>query len=172
MTIDFLIPPSRSDDVGGKIRNIEKDFAALIAPGLHLAFQDRVQVPLHGRTIQGETAKRKIWICGAGAFIILKALAFAARGENKDAYDLYYVLRNYGAGVKDVAARLKPILGDDYARQAIDILRRDFSDHEALGPRRVAMFLYGNPDEAVQADVVGFVADLLQQCGAFYNPAS
>jgi hypothetical protein len=164
VTIDFLIPPSRSGDVGGKIRNIEKDFAALIAPGLHLAFQDRVQVALRGRTIHGETANRKVWICGAGAFVILKALAFEARGEYKDAYDLFYVLRNFGRGVEDVITRLRPLLDDDYTRQAIKILRRDFSAPDALGPRRVAMFLYGKQDEALQADVVGFVGGLLQKC--------
>ena len=32
-------------------------------------------------------------MCGPGAFVVLKALAFRDRGEPKDAYDLVYVLR-------------------------------------------------------------------------------
>jgi hypothetical protein len=47
-------------------------------------------------------------VCGAGAFVILKALAFRIRDENKDAYDLYYLLRNFGRGVADGAAELRP----------------------------------------------------------------
>ncbi len=92
VTVDFLIQPSLSDDVGGKLRDIEQDFAAVIAPGLHLAFQDRTKVTLSGQTIKGERATREIWICGPGAYVVLKALAFDLRGENKDTYDLFYVV--------------------------------------------------------------------------------
>jgi hypothetical protein len=35
----------------------------------------------------------------ADAYVVLKALAFDSRGENKDAYDLFYVVRNYGVGL-------------------------------------------------------------------------
>jgi hypothetical protein len=34
--------------------------------------------------------------------VVLKALAFKNRGENKDAYDLVYLLRHFGKGVDDV----------------------------------------------------------------------
>ena len=50
VTVDFLIPPSTESDEGGTIRSIEADFAAIIAPGLALAFQDRDRVTLEGRT--------------------------------------------------------------------------------------------------------------------------
>ena len=120
-------------------------------------------MPLSGNTFLGEQATRELWVCGAGAYIVLKALAFADRGENKDAYDLFYVIRNFGAGVVDVADALRPLLGDASAVQALEILRRDFLDHNAVGPRRVAEFLTSGPDDALQADVVGFVGELLAQ---------
>src|SRR6478735_6079689 len=41
VTVDFLIAPSLPNDKPGGVRNIEQDFAAIIAPGLHLAFLDR-----------------------------------------------------------------------------------------------------------------------------------
>jgi hypothetical protein len=72
--------------------------------GLKLGFQDRRRVRIEGKTIFGETAAREVWVCGPGAFVVLKALVFLGRGENKDAYDLYYLVRNSGAGVEDVAA--------------------------------------------------------------------
>ncbi len=164
VTIDFLIQPTLSEDAGGKIRNIEADFAAVIAPGLHLAFRDRQRVTLAGSTIMGEIATREVWVCGPGAYVVLKALAFGSRGENKDAYDLFYVVRNFGSGVEDVAACLKPLLADPAASQAIAIIRRDFLDHDGIGPRRVAEFLTGEPDDAIQADVVGFIDLLLELC--------
>ena len=162
--MDFVIPPSRDDDEGGKIRHIEKDFGAVITPGLHLGFQDRQKVPMVGSTILGEKARRDIWVCGPGAFLVLKALAFGSRGENKDAYDLYYVIRNYGSGIVDVLAHLNPILPDRDTQKALRILHRDFSDPDAVGPRRVAQFLYAAPSDELQADVAGFVRELLREC--------
>ena len=164
VTVDFLIPPSRDTDQGGRLRDIEKDFAAIISPGLKLAFQDRRRVRIDGKTIFGENASREVWVSGPGAFVVLKALAFKGRGENKDAYDLYYLVRNFGEGIEDVAASLRPLLGDAEAKQAIEVLHSDFLDHNGTGPRRVADFLLGQPDDEIQADVVGFIKRMLDLC--------
>lgn len=162
VTLDFLIPPTSEGEQGGTIRSLEGDFAALITPGLGLAFLDTRRVTLSGVTIFGERATRDVWVCGPGAYVVLKALAVRNRGENKDAYDLYYVLRNYGAGVRDVASALRPFLIDQAAIQAIAVLRADFLDHQGIGPRRVAEFVFGGPNDTLQADVVGFVGEFLR----------
>ncbi len=165
VTVDFLIPPSLDDDRGGELRHIEQDLAAVITPGLHLAFKDKQEVPLEGATLLGEKASRHIWICGPGAFVVLKALAFDQRGENKDAYDLYFVIRNYGSGVNDVYSHLAPLLNKVETKKALEILSRDFSEPDLIGPSRVAQFLYQSPQANLQADVVGFVRELLIKCG-------
>jgi hypothetical protein len=165
VTVDFVIPPSLDADQGGQIRHIEKDFAAVITPGLHLAFKDRQRLSLRGTTILGEKADREIWVCAPGAFVVLKALAFGTRGENKDAYDIYYVIRNYGSGVDEVLDHLNPILHEQETQKAIQILRRDFFDPDEVGPRRVAEFLYRAPNHELQADVAGFVRAMLRKCG-------
>jgi len=164
VTIDFVIPASLVNNVGGKLRHIEKDFAAVITPGLQLAFRDRQKISIKGKTILGGRASRPIWVCGPGAFVVLKALAFGTRAENKDSYDLYYIIRNYGNGVEDVYKCLAPLLDDQDALRALEILKRDFSDPDKIGPLAVAEFLYRGPNDDLQADVVGFVAELLRKC--------
>lgn len=64
VTLDFLIAPTRPDDRGGALRDIQPDFAAIIAPGLHLAFAERQRVALTGRTIMNEDAERSVWVSG------------------------------------------------------------------------------------------------------------
>lgn len=161
VTIDFLIQPTLEGDKGGKLRDLEPDFAASIAPGLRCAFRDRTQVTLEGKTLFGEKATRNIWVCDAGAYVVLKALAFNSRGENKDTYDLYYVVRNYCAGPTEVVSKLQPLLDDADAQRAVTILKRDFSEPDAVGPMRVAAFVTGGKDGQLQADVVGFIGQLL-----------
>ena len=163
ITVDFLIPPPVEKEAqAGKLQPIEADFAALIIPGLELAFRDRRKVTITGTTLFGEKATREIWVCGPGAYIVLKALAFRNRGENKDAYDLYYLVRNYGSGVADVVAHLRPLLDSERAQQALQILREDFSEPDGVGPMRVSMFLESDRNEEILADVSGFIINLLE----------
>ena len=164
VTVDFLIPPSLDTDKGGDLRHIEKDFAAVITPGLRLAFQDKKKVSLKGVTLKGEKAEREIWVCGPGAFIVLKALAFHQRGENKDAYDLYFVIRNYGSGIDEFCECLSPLLKEAETRSALEILSRDFVDPDSVGPSRVAQFQYNEPNPDLQADVAGYIRELLDKC--------
>jgi hypothetical protein len=160
ITVDFLVPPSRAGDRGGRIRSIQRDFAAVIAPGLAAAFRDRRLVTLAGHTIRGEVATREVWVCGPGAYVVLKALAFGLRGENKDAYDLFYVIRNYGRGPAEVAAAVDGLRDLPETAAALSVLRRDFAGLDQVGPRRVAAFL-GGPDDRLQAGVVAYVEELL-----------
>ncbi|WP_269538031.1 hypothetical protein [Cerasicoccus fimbriatus] len=162
ITVDFLIDP-RSDDPkqAGKLFHLSEDWAAIIAPGLHLAFRNFKTITLDEKTIFGERARRDIRVCGAGAFTILKALAFHYRGENKDAYDLFYLLRNYGSSPNDVAMEIQSLLDDPITGQALSFLKDDFTSIDSIGPMRTAEFLMGQPDEAIQADAHGYVDSLL-----------
>ena len=54
--VDFLIPPSLEGDRGGNLRHIETDLAAVITPGLDLAFRDRRWITLSDLTSSGEQA--------------------------------------------------------------------------------------------------------------------
>ena len=60
-----------------------------------------------------------------------------------------------------MAAELRPLLTDASAVKAMEYLRGDFANSDAIGPSRAAEFLYGRPDAAIQADAAGFVRQLL-----------
>lgn len=164
VTIDFLIPPSEKRERPGSIKHLESDFGAVVAPGLELAFRDFEIVTLSGATLKGEQATREIKVCGAGAYVVLKALAFRGRAEHKDAYDLYYLIRNYGDGVEDVAEQFHPLLPNEDCDRALKILREDFTGAEAIGVVRAAEFSLGEGerDEALQAEIAGFIGDFLR----------
>ncbi len=164
ITVDFLIQPTQSTDRGGRLRNLESGLAAIITPGLDLAFRDKKLVTIDGATVSNEAASREIWVCEAGAFVVLKALAFRGRGENKDAYDLLYILQNYGTGVKAVFDRLKPFLSDRHVQSALEILQQDFSDIDSIGIKRFAGFLGSQDDDELRADAAAAVRSLIFLC--------
>jgi hypothetical protein len=163
VTVDFLIPQTNRDEIGGTIKHLEKDFGAVITPGLELAFQDRINLSIAGTTPFGEKAERDIWVCGPGAYIILKAMAFDSRGEGKDAYDLFYVVRNFGSGHEEVLQHLLPLIQNEHGKKAIDILKRDFSNPSLVGSVRVARFIHGQPNEETQVEVAGLINQVLHR---------
>ncbi len=161
VTIDFLIGPASEADRPAGIKHLESDFGAVITPGLNLAFRDKEIVPMDGITIMGERAKRDIPVCGPGAFVILKALAFDSRGAPKDAYDLYYTIRNFSRGAEEVADRIIGLLPDTEGEKALGILGRDFTSADLVGPLRAAEFIGDTDQDVIRQDVVGFVNALL-----------
>jgi len=105
-----------------------------------------------------------MWVCGSGAFLVLKALAFRSRGENKDAYDLFYVLRNHGDGPTTVAESFRPLCDDSVARSALAIIEADFTTPDSVGAMRVAAFLAREGDATFLADVAGFAREFVRLC--------
>ncbi|MBF6618960.1 MAG: nucleotidyl transferase AbiEii/AbiGii toxin family protein [Patulibacter sp.] len=168
VTIDFLLPPIEEGQPAGRVQPLESDFAALIVAGLDLAAHERVPVELSGHTLGGERITREVPVCGPGAFVALKALAFADRVEPKDAYDLVYVLRRWPQGTADIAARLVSHANreDTTVRKALQCLANDFPDPSHVGPLRAAEFdtLRAEDLDAAAADAHGYVDDLLRAC--------
>ena len=161
VTVDFLIPPLDEARRPARIFNLEGDFGAIVSPGLDLAFKDRMIHRLEGTNVRQDRLVRDVWVCGPGALVVLKALACRGREKAKDAFDLFYVLRNYGDGPADVAARLHPWEDHTAVRRARQILESDFADETRTWPRRVARFLGMEDDAGLKADVVAFVREFL-----------
>jgi predicted nucleotidyltransferase len=168
VTVDFLLAPIEGADVGGRVLPLESDFGVLIAPGLELAFEEREEITIDGHTLKGEQVSRTIPVCGPGAFVVLKAFAFGDRGEPKDAFDLVYVIRRWPEGTGDIADRLARHAEhhSNLVTKALEILARDFSSPDLIGPLRVAEFEGATDAERdeVAADAHGFVDDLLSAC--------
>jgi hypothetical protein len=164
ITIDFLIPRSGRGPGPGKLQSLESDFAAIVTPALASAFDDYERVVIDDETITGERAKRTVKVCGPAAFVVMKAHALRLRGENKDAYDLVYLLKHYGDGTTTaVAERFRGLPVTDQVEQALTILSEEFATLDHLGARRYAEFLTGGQDAVAQADAYGYVQQLLQR---------
>lgn len=168
VTVDFLIPAENDDKrKPRRFRNLEKDFAALPTDGLMLAFEDSIEVSLSGPTTRGEmVTDKRMRVCGPGAYIVLKSIAFANGGENKDAYDLFYTIRNFGSGPEDVAKRFLALGSNEYCERAILTLKNDFCGINSVGVRRAAAFLLGETadDDDLNAEIMAYFVGFVASC--------
>jgi hypothetical protein len=133
----------------------------------------------------GGKATETVRFADVVAFLVLKALAFEDRAENKDAADLVHVMR-YAGPLEWVAQQLidrrKAGQHADAIDGALDALRRRFCDgenvegHERDGPVACAIFMHG-PDVDVserrvleQRNVSGMVTEFLRLVHAAGTP--
>jgi len=121
---------------------VVRQVSALHIPGAHLAIADHIQVALTAellddRGVAGETIR----VANIVPFIVLKALAFRDRLEEKDAYDLVYCLRYYQGGPASVAGAfahaMSTMQDEPLLAEAVEILREHFAtDDRAAGHRK------------------------------------
>jgi hypothetical protein len=129
---------------GGRVVAIagERRLSALKIPGAHLVTADYTEVPLTAALLDERgVATERVRVANIVPFIVLKALAYDDRMEEKDAYDLVYCLEHYGDGPIDVAAEFVDRLGrwpdEPLLPHALDIVRRRFvSDGQTQGVRK------------------------------------
>ncbi len=148
---------------GGKLVKLPAEARGLSAvkiPGAHLVFDDHVEVSITAELLDdGGVATEVVRVAGVVPFVLLKAIAYDDRAEEKDAYDLVYTLTNFEGGPEAVAdefADRASRAGDDRALfdRAVAALRSRFASdektegHRKDGPTGYARFLAdpGQPD--------------------------
>src|SRR5207245_1210482 len=95
---------------GGGILELagERRLSALKIPGAHLVTTDYIPVEITAELLDGRgTATETVRVAGIVPFIVLKALAYDDRFEEKDAYDVVYCLMYYDEGPTAVAAAFR-----------------------------------------------------------------
>lgn len=177
VVVDLLCDASQAD--GGQVIHLtgERRLSALAIPGVHLVVDDFFEVELTADLLDERgVATERVRVANIAPFIILKALAYDDRFEEKDAYDLVYCLTHYPGGHQRIAAQFANLLVaepvDALVVRALEILRSRFATDEATqgyrkdGPVSYARFLAdpGRPEQAArhQRDAAAVVETFLK----------
>jgi predicted nucleotidyltransferase len=159
VSIDFLTT-KYNGPVNSLMRTMEDQLSAIQVEGLGLAFKSPLRVKITGELLSGGITEQEINICRALPFVVLKALALENRGENKDAYDLVYVLKNYEGGpaklARDVTTEEK--LAESFVKARI-ILTTKFQSINRDGPVKYSLFV---DDRNRAAEAFATVQDFLE----------
>lgn len=167
--VDFLMP---RDAVIEKNRPpIIEDFAVQRADGADLALHFNELVAVRGTMPGGGTNQVEIAVCSIPALLAMKGYALNGRLKQKDAYDIYYCIRNYPGGIPSLAEACKPLLSHKSGKQGYDFVNAKFDKADGFGPTCVRKFVEDSKilgertADQWQQDAFGQVDEWLRKLG-------
>jgi hypothetical protein len=137
--IDFLAGEYEGTGKSRRTQRVQ-DMRPRKARGMDLVFDFPEKVVIHGRLPGGGEDSTAIQVASIPAFLVTKALAMKSRLKEKDAWDIYYCVRNYPGGIDALIKEFHPYLNHGLVEEAIGILSEKFSSPEAVGPVHVIAF--------------------------------
>ncbi len=141
VAVDLLTsPPPRGKGAARRHRTVQRDLAARVLEGAPLAFVHSTTMNLAGKLPSGGRLEVPIRTADVVGSIGTKGLALGRRYSEKDAYDLYALIANYGGGPVEVASLVKPFLREGLLVRGLDKVREWFGSPDAAGPAAVADF--------------------------------
>ena len=152
---------------GGKHRHQDvQEIKARKARGCDLAFELTENVKIEGTLPDGAKDSAIVRVAGIVPFLVMKAMALADRVKTKDAWDIYFCLRNYPGGIPALAEAFRPHLGNKLVQEGVSKIREKFLTADHAGPQWCADFdEITDPDERVlrTRDAFERIDDLLRR---------
>ncbi len=152
--VEFLC---ETEDVGpGRIfkpkgESLGSGLGAFNVRGAQLLTADYVEVPIEAERLDdGSRSRVTVRVANTLPYAVLKIFAFQDRHQNKDAYDLVFVLLNSDGGPRAAGAAVatSPIIGHPQVRDGLVLLAERFADANQDGPAAYANFLTTPDDDA------------------------
>lgn len=144
--IDFL-----AGEYGGtgKTHRTQKaqDVRARKARGADLVFQHSFSVKLCGKMPDGAKNEVTIKVADVVPFLVMKGMALWEKYKEKHAYDIYFTILRYPAGIQELAEVFKPFKSSQLVREGLSKIRAKFIDIDAPGPVWVVNFLEIDDEE-------------------------
>jgi hypothetical protein len=169
VVVDFLMP--RDAEIVKNNPPLISGFAVQRADGADLALRSYQLVAVAGPMPDGGTNRVEIAVCSIPALLAMKGHALAGRYKQKDAYDIYYCIRNYPGGIDALAKECQPLLAHASGELGFQHIDEKFDVFEGHGPTCVRRFvqdtdaLGGRTPEQWQQDAFGQVDALLRAMG-------
>jgi len=167
--VDFLMP--REAVIEKSRPPLIADFAVLRASGAELALRFYQMVAIEGPMPGGGRNRVEIAVCSIPALLAMKGHAIRRRHKQKDAYDIYYSIRNYPDGLDALAEACRPLLEHTGGREGYQYIDEKFDTVDGYGPTCVRQFVSetqiagGRTGDQWQQDAFGQVDAWLRALG-------
>lgn len=123
---------------------------ALKATGGNFAFDFPAQkICVEAKRPDGAMDVANVNVVAVVPYIIMKTAAMG-RGKAKDAYDIYFVIKHYIGGVKELANEFKPVEDRKLVLEMKDKLAGKFASANHAGPKDVSDFMDLEDEEEIE----------------------
>jgi hypothetical protein len=158
VVVDLLMPlgAKTKKNRPPKVPNLRVQQAS--GGGLPLRFYQEIEVS--GLMPDGRQNQVVLAVASIPAFLAMKGFALVGRNKKKDAYDIYYSVRNYEGGPQQLAQDCQPLLGFKEGLEGYKAIACKFRSGDDYGPTTVRMFLQ-------QSDALGDMSAEQVQLDAF-----
>ena len=141
--VDFLMP--RDAVIARNNPPLVNNFAVQRADGADLALKFYQMVAIDGDMPDGGRNRVRIAVASIPALLAMKGFAIANRLKRKDAYDIYYCIRNFPGGVDALVTATLPTLRVETAKEGYRLIEDKFRTVDDFGPTSVRQFVDGSP---------------------------
>jgi hypothetical protein len=117
------------------------NFAVQKADGAGVAMRSFVRHRFDGTMPDGRHNTVELRVASIPALLVMKGYALVGRDKHKDAYDIYFSVREFEGGPHALAEACRPLLGDPVALEGFKHIAGKFADDAAFGPVTVRQFL-------------------------------
>lgn len=157
ISVDLLCPDW--EDVPGRVEPVpgNRALSALRIPGAHLVMKDYQEVAVEAELLDERgLAVEQVRVANLTSFLVLKALAYEDRFEEKDAFDLVYCLQRATGGPAECGRifrwHLEEWPDEKHLPQALAVLRSRFAQLRSDGPTSYARFQVdpGDPERVAR----------------------
>ncbi|MBC9903741.1 nucleotidyl transferase AbiEii/AbiGii toxin family protein [Achromobacter xylosoxidans] len=139
VVIDFLMP--RQAEIVRNAPALISEFAVQRADGADLALRFYQMVAIAGSMPNGGTNRVEVAVCSIPALLAMKGHAIQGRYKQKDAYDIYYCIRNYAGGAEVLADDCLPLLQHESGVKGYTYIAAKFDTVDGFGPTCVRRFV-------------------------------
>lgn len=140
VAVDFLTEEESNSMELDTIQEIQEIKASAIH-GCEVAFLNPDEFTFIGEHPGGGQEEVTVRVASLPSFLAMKGLALRSRiGEDasKDAYDIYYCIKNYPGGLDSLAERFRPWVSNTVIQEGLNCLADLFASLDHVGPRFVA----------------------------------
>jgi hypothetical protein len=141
------------------------------ADGGDIALRSNLSLLISGTMPDGRRNDVEMLVASIPALLVMKGYALVQRDKKKDAYDIYFCVRNYEEGLDALADVCRPLLHDPVGREGFGNIAAKFESDDSFGPATVRMFLEGSEaldgmtPEQLQQDAFRRVQAFLRKLG-------
>lgn len=141
--------------------------------GCEIAFAHQATLRVAGTLPEGGDIEVPVRVADLTAMLAMKGLVLGERYREKDAYDIYALVKHTGAGPQDAAAAVMPYVNEPLVQEGLRNIAAAFASREAHGPVWVAAFLapvvFAAEHARITTDAFMVVREFLASC---YNEGS